>query len=73
MADFGVEQAFYRIWRGSFPDVALTDGRYWSRFYDSYLATYIQRDVRDFIGINDPLLSAFYVGGCSEDGSVDQL
>ncbi|EKD77808.1 MAG: hypothetical protein ACD_42C00170G0004 [uncultured bacterium] len=44
---------FYKIWRGSYPDVVLQDGKNWERFYESYVTTYIQKDVRDYLQIND--------------------
>ena len=39
-------QLYKRIWRGSFPAIALADMDH-DVFYSSYLQTYIQRDVRD--------------------------
>ncbi len=44
---------YQKIWRGSYPDVVQNDGRQWARFYESYLSTYIQRDVRDVLQIQD--------------------
>jgi len=38
---------YYRIWRGSYPVVAGDDQVDWHIFYDSYLQTYLQRDIRD--------------------------
>ncbi len=38
---------YYRIWRGSYPVVAGDDHVDWHIFYDSYLQTYLQRDIRD--------------------------
>jgi predicted AAA+ superfamily ATPase len=44
---------FEKIWRGSYPDVVLQNGKNWERFYDSYVSTYIQRDVQDYLGIKN--------------------
>lgn len=49
----GVRQAYYKIWRGSYPDVVIQDGKNWERFYDSYVSTYIQRDVQDYLGVRN--------------------
>lgn len=44
---------FERIWRGSFPRVALDDDMPREAFYSSYLQTYLQRDVRDLTQVGD--------------------
>ena len=44
---------FKIIWQGAFPDVAGADSEYWEAFYDSYIRTYIERDVRQIINIGD--------------------
>jgi predicted AAA+ superfamily ATPase len=49
----GVKEVYHRIWRGSYPDVVTQDGHNWERFYSSYLSTYIQRDVREYLNIHD--------------------
>ncbi len=41
------------IWRGGYPDVVTQNGKNWERFYSSYISTYIQRDVRAYLNIND--------------------
>lgn len=47
-------QLYHRIWRGSYPDmVAPETDKKWERFYSSYIATYIQRDIRDYLNINN--------------------
>ncbi|MEI7668487.1 MAG: ATP-binding protein [Pseudomonadota bacterium] len=46
-------EAYHIIWRGSYPDVVMQDGKNWERFYSSYISTYIQRDVREYLNIND--------------------
>ena len=44
---------FERIWRGSFPGLHADKSMNRGRFYDSYIQTYIQRDVRDIMKISD--------------------
>lgn len=47
-------EVYHKIWRGSYPDmVAQANDKNWERFYSSYLSTYIQRDVREYLNIND--------------------
>jgi len=48
-----VRQAYHKIWRGSYPDMVMQDGKNWEQFYDSYITTYIQRDVQDYLGIRN--------------------
>jgi predicted AAA+ superfamily ATPase len=49
----GLKEVYHRIWRGSYPDVVMKDGKNWERFYSSYVSTYIQRDVREYLAIKD--------------------
>ena len=46
-------EAYHIIWRGSYPDVVMQGGKNWERFYSSYISTYIQRDVREYLNIQD--------------------
>ena len=39
------------IWQGAFPDVINADAEHWEAFYDSYVRTYLERDVRQIINI----------------------
>jgi uncharacterized protein len=43
-----IPNLYHRIWRGSFPFIVTKGEKIWERFYRSYVATYLQRDVRDF-------------------------
>ena len=47
-----VLRIFERIHRGSFPALASGRVRNWSRFYNSYVSTYIERDVRDLANVS---------------------
>jgi predicted AAA+ superfamily ATPase len=50
---------YQKIWRGYYPDMVTEGtGKNWERFYSSYVATYIQRDVREYLNIND--IAAFH-------------
>ena len=47
-------ELFHKIWRGSYPDmVARNNDKNWERFYSSYVTTYIQRDVREYLDISN--------------------
>lgn len=46
---------FDAIWRGSFPQMRLGAACSWHVFYESYLRTYIERDVRQLSQIDDEL------------------
>ena len=44
---------FKTIWQGSFPDVIYRDEKGRNDFYDSYVRTYIERDIRQLINVGD--------------------
>ena len=46
-------QTFKIIWQGAYPDVIGADSEQWDTFYDSYIRTYIERDVRQIINIGN--------------------
>ncbi len=43
----GLKELYRLIWRGDFPAVALDEQMDWGLFYNAYLQTYLQRDIRD--------------------------
>lgn len=46
---------FASLWKGSFPEIAVSENplKYWKKFYQSYLQTYLSRDVRDLTQVAD--------------------
>ena len=48
-----IEDIYFKIWRGSYPHVVLDNGKTWQAFYESYITTYIERDVRDYLKIDN--------------------
>ena len=44
---------WYRIHRGSMPECWANEKISWEKYYDSYVQTYLERDVRDFSKIQD--------------------
>ncbi|GHU16723.1 ATPase [Alphaproteobacteria bacterium] len=43
------------IWRGSSPDLVCSDDIDWEMFYDSYVQSYLERDVRDLGAVSNEL------------------
>lgn len=48
-----LKDVYHKIWRGSYPEVVTHQGKNWERYYESYVTTYIQRDIRDYLQINN--------------------
>lgn len=47
------KELFRKIWRGSFPDVVTNNGKNWERFYSSYITSYTEKDIRDYLKVDD--------------------
>lgn len=48
---------FKIIWQGAFPDaISKKDPKNWNAFYDSYIRTYLERDVRQLLNIGNEIL-----------------
>ncbi|MDR3243784.1 MAG: ATP-binding protein [Elusimicrobiota bacterium] len=48
-------EMFEKIWRGSFPRAIINKNTDRKIFYDSYIQTYIERDVKDFYNIENEI------------------
>lgn len=48
----GSMDIFSRIHRGAFPALVSGRVRNWTRFYDSYVSTYVERDIRDLAKVS---------------------
>ena len=46
---------FERIINGSFPEVNSASGRHREQFYETYIRTYLERDIRELINKNLPV------------------
>lgn len=46
---------WYRVHRGSMPECWVNPKIDWEKYYDSYVQTYLERDVRDFTKVRDLL------------------
>lgn len=47
---------FHRIWKGSYPALYKRSDDYWTLFYESYLQTYLERDVKQILKISNELV-----------------
>ena len=52
----GSSEVYRRIWKGSYPALFTSPDDYWKMFYDSYMQTYIERDVKQILKVSDELL-----------------
>ncbi|MCL2066809.1 MAG: ATP-binding protein [Treponema sp.] len=52
----GVKDIFNRIWKGSYPALFKKSNKDWMMFYDSYMHTYIERDVKQITKVSNELL-----------------
>jgi predicted AAA+ superfamily ATPase len=59
--DKGTKGIFRRIWKGSYPALFKGSDKDWKLFYDSYMQTYIQRDVKQIINVSNELLFVNFV------------
>lgn len=48
-----LKDIYYKIWRGSYPDIVTSKGKGWQKFYESYVLTYAERDARDYLQIDN--------------------
>jgi len=54
--DKGTKGIFQRIWKGSYPALFKGTDKDWKLFYDSYMQTYIGRDVKQIINVSNELM-----------------
>ena len=54
--DRGKKNIFHCIWKGSYPAIFKGKDTDWNLFYDSYMQTYIERDVRQIINVSNESL-----------------
>ena len=50
-----ISETYKTLWRGSFPKLILDKKMSREMFYNSYIQTYIERDVKDFLHISDTI------------------
>lgn len=65
---------FEKIWRGSFPRLSENTDISWDVFYNSYVQTYVQRDVRDILNITNELsFMSFLKAAAARTGQILNL
>ncbi|MCK5879225.1 MAG: ATP-binding protein, partial [Holophagae bacterium] len=60
-----LQPLYQLIWRGAYPEVALNKKLEKNLFYNSYVQTYIQRDVRDLAKVGDELAFFRFLRACA--------
>ena len=63
--DLTLPRLYARIWRGSFPAIALDSNMDRDLFFSSYVQTYLQRDVRDLARVGDEMAFLRFVRACA--------
>ena len=58
-------ELYERIWRGSYPELALDPKLDRDLFFSSYVQTYLQRDVRDLARVGDEMAFLRFVRACA--------
>lgn len=64
-APFDLNTIFEFIWRGGMPQVQLADAEQRSAYYDSYINTYIMRDVTNEGGVSDFYKFSKFLSACA--------
>ena len=62
---FDVEEAYRRIWKGSLPGIRVLDDDMIAAAYESYIDTYLMRDIRDLAQVGDELKFRRFLCACA--------
>ena len=65
MRELTLPRLYERIWRGSFPAIAIEKSMDRDLFFSSYVQTYLQRDVRDLARVGDEMAFLRFVRACA--------
>lgn len=60
-----ITRVFDHIWRGGMPDVLLADAEQKQEYFNSYIETYLMRDVAEEGGITDTVRFYKFMRGCA--------
>ena len=60
-----VINVFEHIWRGGMPDVLKADGEQRQEYFNSYIETYLMRDISEEGGITDTVRFRKFLGACA--------
>ncbi len=50
-----VSKIFYNIWMGTYPKLHIGGDAYWENFYESYVQTYIEKDIWELTNISNAM------------------
>ncbi len=50
-----LQKIYHEIWKGSYPKLYCADDFFWQSYYDSYVQTYIERDVKQLLNVGNEL------------------
>ncbi|MBE6451494.1 MAG: ATP-binding protein [Alphaproteobacteria bacterium] len=50
-----LKKIYHLIWKGSYPKLYNADDSLWSVYYDSYVQTYLERDIRSLSAVNNEM------------------
>jgi predicted AAA+ superfamily ATPase len=68
---YNVLDTFKVIWQGSFPDLVYRDEKSRKDFFDSYIRTYLERDVMQLVNVGDELaFLAFLKAAAARTGLI---
>jgi len=60
-----VVNVFAHIWQGGMPQLLHADGEQWQEYYDSYVNTFLMRDVAALGGVTDALRFGRFLTACA--------
>lgn len=60
-----IVEVFEHIWRGGFPDVISADAEQRQEYFNSYIETYLMRDIADEGGITDTVRFRKFMNACA--------
>lgn len=63
--ELSLQDLYSRIWRGSFPSLALSPEMDRDLYLSSYVQTYLQRDVRDLAQVGDEMAFLRFLRACA--------
>lgn len=65
MPSLELKELYETIWRGSFPDISVCGSKDRNIFYNSFVQTYLQRDIRDLTRVGDEMSFLKFIKICA--------
>ena len=57
----GINEIYRLIWRGSYPKMFGASDELWTTFYDSYLQTYVERDIKSLTSVGNNMAFVMFM------------